>query len=445
MINLQHKKITIIGGKRSGIALAELIMKNGGRAKLSENGSRDSLPNEFLGWAETNKLECEFNGHTKKFIQESDVVVLSPGVRIDSMPVEWAKEHKIPVLGEIEFAFQFCQKPVIAVTGSNGKTTTVTLIAQVLKKAGFNAVLCGNVGFPFSRYVHDLRSVDYVVTEVSSFQMESLLPVHSPFRRENNRNGFAFEGFKPFIAVVLNFSQNHLDRHKDIDEYFEAKTKIFQNQTKADFAVLNEQDEKLKKLAPTLKSTLRFFNLKSIADHTTTNPNYLAVMTVAEILGIQREVVLNVFKDFKGVEHRLELVRRLDGIDYINDSKATTVEAAGWALHYMTKPAIMICGGRDKNIEYSVLRPLVRQKVRKMIVIGESKEKLKKVFSDIVAIEEAEDMNEAVLKAQQCAQPGNNVLLSPMCASFDMFKDYEHRGKVFKEIVNKLKSNALVN
>lgn len=427
------------------MALAELIVKNGGRARLSENGSPDSLPNEFLGWAEKNKFDLEFNGHTRKFIQESDVVVLSPGVRIDSMPVEWAKENKIPVLGEIEFAFQFCQKPVIAVTGSNGKTTTATLIEEVLKKAGFNAVLCGNTGFPFSRCVHDLRNVDYVVTEISSFQMESLLPVQSPFRRENNQNGLAFEGFKPLIAVVLNFSQNHLDRHKDIDEYFEAKTKIFQNQSKGDFAVLNEQDERLNGLAPKLKSTVRFFNLKLVVDPERENPNYSAVMTVAEILGIQREKVLNVFRDFKGVEHRLELVRGLDGVNYINDSKATTTEAAGWALQNMAQPTIMICGGRDKNIEYAVLRSLVRQKVKKMIVIGEAKEKLKKAFSDMVAVDEAEDMSEAVLKAQQHAQSGDNVLLSPMCASFDMFKDYEHRGKVFKEIVNKLKSNVLVN
>ncbi len=445
MFDLQHKRITIIGGKRSGMALAELLVKKGARPRLSENGTEDSLPSDFLSWAKKHHVELEFNGHTEKFIQESDVIVLSPGVRIDAWPVQWAKARGIPILGEIEFAFQFCHKPVIAVTGSNGKTTTVTLIEQVLKKAGFNAVLCGNVGIPFSRCVQDLSGVDYVVLEISSFQMESLLPIQSHFRWENNPDGFTFKEFKPFVAVVLNFSQNHLDRHKDMEEYFEAKTKIFQNQSKDDFAVLNKQDAKLNALAQKLNSAVRFFNLESLNNQMSINPNYSAVMIVADILGIGQETVHNVFKDFKGVEHRLELVRCLDGVDYINDSKATTAEATGWALENMKQPTIMICGGRDKNIDYSVLQPLVEKKIKKMIVLGEAKDKLKKVFRDIVEVHEAQDMKEAIFKAQQMAEPGNNILLSPMCASFDMFKDYEHRGQVFKEIVNNLESSELVN
>ncbi len=440
MFNLQGKTITIVGGKRSGMALAKLILEHQGHPKLSEHGPRESLTEEFLSWAEQNKVALEFKGHTPEFIQNSDVIVLSPGVSINSTPVEWAREKNIPILGEIEFAFQFCNKPVIAVTGSNGKTTTVTLISEVIKKAGYNVVLCGNVGAPFSSFVGNLNNVDYVVAEVSSFQMESLLAIGSPFRRENNRNGFG--GFKPFVAVVLNFSQNHLDRHKDLQEYFEAKIKIFQNQTKAEFAVLNEQDERLRKLAPTLDGNVAFFNQKKSPDPIVTNPNYLAVLKVAEILNIPREKALNVLKEFKGVEHRLELVRTLDGVNYINDSKATTAEAGGWALRNMDKPTIMICGGKDKGIDYSGLRDLAKQKLKKMIVIGEAKEKMKKTFSDVISVEEAVDMKDAVLKAQKLAREGNNVLLSPMCASFDMFKDYEHRGKVFKEIVNNLNSQS---
>ena len=440
MFNLEGKKITIIGGKRSGMALVKLIIRRGGKAKLSENGPEKSLTDEFLSWADKNKVALEFNGHTKEFIQDSSVIVMSPGVRLDSKPVEWAREKDIPVLGEIEFAFQFCHKPVIAVTGSNGKTTTVSLISEVLKKAGYKAVLCGNVGSPFANYVLDLKEVDYVVVEVSSFQMESLLTPDSPYRRENNKGDLTFVGFKPFIAVVLNFSQNHLDRHKDIDEYFEAKMKIFQNQTIKEFAVLNEQDERLRKIASHLKSSVKFFNQRDRHDGELTNPNYSAVMTVAEILGIKREIVLNVFKEFKGVEHRLELVRTLDGVDYINDSKATTAEAVGWALKNMTRPTIIICGGRDKNIEFSVLKDLIRQKVKKMIVIGEAKEKLKRVFGEVISVDEAQDMKDAIVQAQHSAKKGDSILLSPMCTSFDMFRDYEHRGKVFKEIVNGLVS-----
>lgn len=440
MSNFQGKKITIIGGKRSGMALARLILEKKGIAKISENGPSGSLPEEFLNWAKQQQVALEFDGHTKAFIEDSDVVVLSPGVRIDAEPVQWAKQKNIPVLGEIEFAFQFCDKPVIAVTGSNGKTTTVTLISEVIKKAGYQTVLCGNVGSPFSGYVGHLKDIDYVVLEVSSFQMESLLHPTINFCIENSESDFSFKGFKPYIAVVLNVSENHLDRHKDFQEYFDAKTRIFQNQTRSEFAVMNEQDERLKKLAPQLNASVKFFNQSKNDQPNVLNPNFSAVLTVAEILKIPQEIPIKIFKEFKGVEHRLELARVLDNVQYINDSKATTAEAARWALNNMDRPTIMICGGRDKHIDFSVLRQLVQNKVKKMIVIGEAKEKIKNIFSDLIIIEEADDLKDAVLKAQASAQEGDNILLSPMCTSFDMFKDYEHRGKVFKEIVQGLMS-----
>jgi UDP-N-acetylmuramoylalanine--D-glutamate ligase len=441
MLNLKNKKITILGGKRSGMALAKLIQTIGGESGISEQGPRNSLPNEFLLWAEKNRVRLEFDGHTKGFIQHSDVVVLSPGVRLDSEPVRWAKEKNIPVLGEIEFAFQFCNKPVIAVTGSNGKTTTVTLIHKIIQEAGKKACLCGNVGVPFSDYVLNLSEMDYVVLEISSFQLESMLDTGSSFRQENAKNDFSFKGFEPHVGVILNFSQNHLDRHKDLNEYFEAKTRMFMNQTTEDYAVLNFQNESLKKKAASLKSQVRFFNQKEEKD--ITNPNYLAVTEVAQILGISRATCLQVFNNFKGVEHRLEVVRELDGVEYINDSKATTAEAGGWALKNMAKPTILICGGRDKNIQFSVLHDLVKEKVKKMIVIGEAKEKLKATFHDVVPIYEADSLESAVALGKELAQKGDAVLLSPMCASFDMFKDYEHRGKTFKEIVNRLKHSSL--
>jgi UDP-N-acetylmuramoylalanine--D-glutamate ligase len=340
-------------------------------------------------------------------------------VRLDAAPAQWASEHGIEVMGEVEFAFRLCPCPVVAITGSNGKTTTTTVIAQILKAAGHGVCLCGNIGSPFSKYVLDLTPGDIVVLEISSFQLEST--VH----------------FRPHVAVWTNFSQNHLDRHKDLDEYFQAKCKIFANQGPGDFAVLNFQDTRHRELFPRLKAKVRFFNT---ADKPTgvDNPNYLAAMQAAYAFGVGQEACLKTFSEFKGVEHRLEFVRDIKGVDFINDSKSTTVEAGRWALERAHKPIVMICGGLDKHLDYSVLKPLVAQKVKHMIAIGQAREIMRSTFSDVVALEMSTSLEAAVKTARLVAKSGECVLFSPMCASFDMFKDYEDRGRVFKEIVNNL-------
>lgn len=439
MMDLTDKKITILGGQRSGMALARLASRLKGKAKISEQRSVDSLPREFRDWASQNHVDLEFNGHTPGFVEDSDILVLSPGVSIHSAPVQWARSRNIPVLGEIEFAAQFCSKPIIAVTGSNGKTTVVTLISEVLTRAGYKARLCGNVGYPFSEYVLDLADQDYVVLEVSSFQMESLLDPSSEFRKSSANGGLQFKGFKPYIAVILNFSQNHLDRHQDLQEYLEAKKRIFINQDDQDHAILNAGDPYLKDLPSQLKARVSHFDPRRISpDGGRVNPNFLVVTEVARILGVDRGICEEVFQRFKGVEHRLEWVRRLNGVDFINDSKATTAQAAIWALESLESPVLMICGGKDKNIDFSVVTDLARQKVKKMFVIGEAKKKLARTFDGVIAVEECDTLENAVRRARGNAGQGDCVLLSPMCASFDMFSDYEQRGRVFKEIVNKL-------
>lgn len=429
MLNLKGKTVTIIGAKRSGLALARLILRLDGKAKISDSLSREKMPSQDLDWLLEQDIKLENGGHTREFLKGSDFLVLSPGVRFDSDVVRWAKDMNIPVFGEIEFAYQFCQSPVIAVTGSNGKTTVVTLINKILTQAGFNSRLCGNVGYPFSDYCLDKN--DYFVLELSSFQLESLFDKADPLRKDGT-----VIGFRPLIAVLLNFSQNHLDRHKDIQEYFDAKTRIFYNQGKNDHAVLNYQNQMIRTLEGKINSDIRWFNTEK--DFSGPNPNYLAVQQVAEILNISQDVFLDVINNFKGVEHRLELVRTLDGIDFINDSKSTTAEAGRWALTQMKSPVMMICGGRDKNIDFTVLSELVREKVKKMFVIGEAKEKIKNSFRGLIQIEECNELEDAVRSAKQQADQGDCVLLSPMCTSFDMFKDYEDRGRVYKSIVNKL-------
>ncbi len=429
MIDLTNKTVTIVGAQKSGVALSRLVLRFKGRPKVTDQREENEFVGELIEQFRKENILLELGGHTQEFIEESDVLVLSPGVKIDSQCVQWAMNKRILVLGEIEFASQFCNKPIIAVTGSNGKTTVVHLIRDVIKATGKTPCLCGNVGFPFSEYVMNLKGIDYVVLEVSSFQMESLL---APETRPSFINGF-----KPAIAVLLNFNQNHLDRHKNLQEYFDAKKKIFLNQDSEDYAILNFNSDRMQGLKSELRSQVRFFN--DPADWTEiVNPNHKAVMEVAKILGISQALCYQVFDHFSGVEHRMESIRTIEGVEYINDSKATTAEAVGWALNNTLKPIHLICGGKDKNIDFSILNDLVRRKVKKIFAIGEAQHKVKATFESIVAIEECSDLQDAVMRARTNAVSGDCVLLSPMCASFDMFANFEERGKVFKEIINSL-------
>ena len=417
--DIKHKKVTIIGAARSGIAVANAVLRLGGYPKISESKPLDGFSAQLKELSDPVRVSIEAGGHTQAFVQDSDYVVLSPGVRLDVLPVQWAKERPIEVMGEVEFAFRLCPCPVVAVTGSNGKTTTSTVIAEVLKNAGRPVCLCGNIGSPFSKHVLDLKPSDTVVLEISSFQLEST--IH----------------FKPHVAVWTNFSQNHLDRHKDLEEYFQAKCKIFANQERHDFAVLNYAQSEHRQLAEPLKARVFFFNTYD-KPAGVDNPNYLAAMETARALGLSDEICLKTFLEFKGVEHRLEFVRNLKGVDFINDSKSTTVEAGRWALERSLKPTVMICGGLDKHLDYSPLKSLVAQKVKYMLAIGQARDIMKSTFSDVVNVDTFTSLEEAVKAAQEIAKSGECVLLSPMCASFDMIKDYEHRGEVFKEIVNGL-------
>ncbi len=423
MRDFQGKKVAIIGAGRSGQAAAFLIARLKGKVCISESGPQETLPAEFQSWIKEHQIESQFNGHTQDFIENNDLLVLSPGVKIDAEPVEWARKKGILVIGEIELAYRFCPCPIIAVTGSNGKTTVVTLITEMLQKAGKKVQLCGNVGSAFSQYVLDLQSIDYVILEISSFQLETI------------------KYFKPHVAVFLNFSQNHLDRHKDLQEYLAAKKRIFLNQDQKDYAILNAKDETLMNLGYEIHAKVLYFNSsEQLITSPIKNPNYLAAQTAVSVLGVSPQICQKVFQSFQGVEHRMERVRTMDGVEYINDSKSTTAEATRWALETLQKPVILICGGKDKNIDFSVLQDLIRKKVKSMVVIGEAKTKLKQTFDTIVHVQVCHKLDEAVEWARDYAKQGDCILLSPMCASFDMFKNFEERGKIFKEIVNSLYS-----
>lgn len=431
-MDIADQAITILGAQRSGFSLAKLVKRLKGKPRISDISRRENIGKDFLKWLEVNAFEHEFGDHTKEFIQRSDMVILSPGVSIKSEPVSWAIEHDIPVFGEIEFSYQFCTKPIIAVTGSNGKTTVSILIDKILKEAGYKSCLCGNVGWPFSDYCLNSNDKDYVVLEVSSFQLESLMDE----KRKSSNVRFSWKGFKPFVAVFLNLSENHLDRHEDLAEYFKAKKKIFLNQDSHDYAVLNGQDQWTRRLSSDINSQIVYFNESHERFY---NLNHSAVLTVGKILNIDERICQKVFRDFKGVEHRLEWIDQIEGIDFVNDSKSTTVEASRWALSQIDQPIMMICGGRDKNIDFTLLSDLIKEKVQKIFVIGEAKDKIRQAFDQVTKVEECDELENAVYKARKEAHKGDCVILSPMCTSFDMFKDFEERGRQFKEIVDKLR------
>ena len=410
----KNKKVIIAGLARSGLACANLLHDLGARVSVTDNQDSDATRLN-ASKLKSNNIKFELGRHQPEFLKENELLVISPGVPNEALPIVWAKQSGMPVISEIELAWMLCPATVVAVTGSNGKTTVTTLIGRILAAGGKNVFTCGNIGNPFAGEVEKMREGDFVSLEVSSFQLENI------------------QKFKPKIAVVLNFSPNHLDRYKNIREYLEAKKRIFMNQDKSDYLVLNCDDPVLKGLAKEALSQVATFTKEEKF-----NPNQSAVLAVGSILGIERKLILDIFKDFKGIEHRMEYAAEINKIKFINDSKSTTVDSAMWALGNIEGPVIMIAGGKHKGVDYGVIEDLARKKVRNLILIGEAKERIRSALGEFLPTEEAVNLEEAVEKAYKKAKPGDCVLFSPMCSSFDMFLNYEERGRVFKRAVQDL-------
>ncbi len=419
--NYKGKKVTVVGLARSGVAAARLLSNLGSEVYVTDSAGNEKLKG-IAGDLKSRGIFVEIGKHSIDFIRNKDLVVTSPGVSSKSQPLLWADELKVPVVSEIELSWSVCPATVIAITGTNGKTTVTTLVAKVLEAAGRKVWTLGNIGKPFSQEVMSMHSDDFVSLEVSSFQLEKIA------------------AFKPKVSVILNFTCDHLDRYKDMLEYLTAKKRIFMNQTREDYLVLNYDDPVLRDLAKETKANVIFFNASSKSQDAgrNLNPNHYAVMAVAKIFGISEDSCKEVFQNFKGVEHRLEQVRIINNIEFINDSKATNVDSVVWALNNMQKPVILIAGGRDKNSDYRAISDLIKQKVKLIVLIGEAKEKIRAAFLGLLPIAEASSLEEAIKESFRRAQSGDCVLLSPMCASFDCFENYEHRGMFFKEVVNKL-------
>jgi UDP-N-acetylmuramoylalanine--D-glutamate ligase len=417
MINqhlFKNKSITVVGLGRSGFACAKLLYDIGARVSITDKNDNHQVMSRAHQLPSA--IRQELGKHTLQFIRKSDLIVVSPGVDGRSQPIFWSKEFGIPVIGEIECAWRLCPAQIIAVTGTNGKTTTTTLVGRVLEAAGKRTFILGNIGNPFSAQVSNIESNDFVSLEISSFQLETIT------------------SFKPKISVILNFTPDHLDRYPNASEYFSVKSRIFMNQNASDYLVLNRDDLLVRELAKKSKAKVVYFdgNMHS-------NLNFAAVEAVASILRIDADLCKEVFRIFRGLPHRLERTAEIKSREFINDSKATNPEATAFALRNISRPIILIAGGRDKGLDFTIIKDLICQRTKGLILLGEARDKIKQVFKTQLPVKDASDLTQAVKFAFTQSQAGDTILLSPMCSSFDMFRDYEHRGEVFKEAVRRLK------
>ncbi len=447
MTDFRGKKVAVVGLGKSGLAACRLLRKKGAELFVSEAMENDSLRKE----AEALRAEgvfVELGGHTRETIKGKDFVVMSPGVSPQAPPFQWAREEGIPVLSEIELGYLFCKGKIIAVTGSNGKSTTVSLIGKMLEEGGKRAWVCGNIGNPFCDFVEGISPEDWVVLEVSSFQLE-----------ECHR-------FRPHIAVVLNVSPNHLDRHPSLGDYITAKSRIFQSQGEDDYAILNAEDAVVRGFGKNRLSRRRSFsrigkvegvylkhrdlflregekekkictleNFRLPGAHN--EENALAAVLAAHLAGVFPEAIQKALDTFEGLPHRLEYVTEIRGVRFVNDSKSTTVFSTLRALEACSSPIFLIVGGRGKNEDFHAFKGPLLNKVKRFILIGEAKEKIRAVLTKRQTFFSS-TLEEAVRLAFQEAKEEETVLLSPMCASFDMFHDFEERGDFFKRIVGGL-------
>ncbi len=445
---IKSARVSVLGAARSGMSVAKLLKSQGSIVFMSDKKAKEEAAQE-IKTLESLGVEYEFGAHTDR-IFDADFIVISPGVPSNSNLVQHALKVGLSVYSEVEAASWFCRAPIVAITGSNGKTTSTTLVGKIFENAGFKTIVAGNIGFPFSDYVLDTDKKSVAVVEVSSFQLDHI------------------DTFKPKAAVLLNITPDHLDRYENYQAYMNSKFKIFMNQTDSDFAIYNHDDEAVDKYCSELNTTRLPFSVKGrtsagafveggkiflveegrqdlLIDANEIKIrgihnlyNSAASALAARSLGVSSKVIAETLREFPGVEHRLEPVRELDGVRYINDSKATNVDAVWYALGSFDSPIVLLAGGKDKGNDYSPLFDLVKKKVPAMILIGQAAPKMLKEFADKTKCVMASSMEDAVSKARAEAKPGYIVLLSPACASFDMFHDYEHRGREFKRLVMEL-------
>ncbi len=447
-IELAGKQVLVVGLARTGVATALFCAARGARVTATEERPESQIP-ETAAKLRAAGVTLELGGHgTQTFVQQ-DLIIPSPGVSPLMPALAAAHSLGIPVWSEIELAWRFLRGRLICITGSNGKTTTTSLVGHILETAGLPVQVAGNIGTPLISRVDVSSDSAFTVVEASSFQLESI------------------SAFRPDVAVLLNLTQDHLDRHGSFEEYGRAKARIFENQTEDDAAIVNADDAAAAQYAPSRPQVFWFSRQKRVAsgcflrddeivfrqDGSETVllrlrdiglrgghnvENVLAAAAAATIVGIEPGLIAEGVRSFAGVEHRIEFVVAISGVEYFNDSKATNVDATLKALDAFPGNVLVILGGKDKGCDYAILRDALRRHARMALLIGSAADKIESQISGIVPIERAGTMARAVEVAAEHARPGDIVLLAPACASFDQFENYEHRGRVFKQLVRDL-------
>jgi UDP-N-acetylmuramoylalanine--D-glutamate ligase len=449
-MELKNKRVLVVGLGKSGIAAARFLKARGAQVTVSDIRPAGLIA-ELPALLDAG-IMVETGSHGILTFRRQDLIVVSPGVPSNTPEVSTVRALGIPIIGELELGAEFLQGEIVATTGSNGKTTTTMLIGEILKASGKPTLVGGNIGRPVVDMVGESTPESWSVLEVSSFQLETI------------------ENFHPRIALVLNITPDHLDRHGSFEVYAAAKTRITENQTAEDFLILNAEDEPTKLVAAKSKAQVYWFGprrqvkqgafvhgesilfrakeggeiepIMPVAEIPLAGAhnveNVLAAVCTARLAGVDAQTIREAVTAFHAVEHRLEFVREVAGVRWFNDSKATNVDATAKAIEAFPGGIWLILGGKDKDSDYSTLSPLLRARAKAVITIGSAAEKIESQLAGVVKIERAETMERAVAWARQEAKGGDVVLLAPACSSFDQFENYEHRGRVFKQLVGAL-------
>ena len=455
LVELKGKKVLVVGLGVSGFAAALFLRRRGAQVTVSDLRSAEALAKHIPALLDAG-VNVEAGGHGHATFRRQDLIVLSPGVAPNTPEMDEARTFKIPIIGEVELASLFLQTEILAITGSNGKTTTTTLAGQILKAGGLTTQVGGNIGVPAIELTEtpENRPGAWSVLELSSFQLETV------------------DTFRPKIAVLLNLTPDHLDRHGSLENYAAAKERMFARQTAADFLVLNGDDPRVQQAASRAHSQVYWFSRTKIVRQgacvhqgvivfrasemgtsgtATLEPivpvadiplkgahnveNVLAAVCAGRLAGVEAEAIAQTVRGFRAVEHRLEFVATVRGVDYYNDSKATNVDSTMKAIESFPGRIHLILGGKDKKSDYTTLRPLLTERVKRVYTIGAAAEKIEAHIAGAVEVVHAETLPTAVARAHDAAEAGDVVLLAPACSSFDQFANYEQRGQAFKQLV----------
>ena len=448
-MNLSGQRILVIGLGKTGIASARFLAGKGAVVLVTDEKPLSELKDAISGLGNA-YANCEFCKYDPEILARVDMIIPSPGVPPSNILLVEAVNKKIPILSEIELAYRFLKPPMIAITGTNGKTTTTTLIGKLLARGGKKAFVGGNIGNPLIGYVDTKQDDDYAVVEVSSFQLQWI------------------QYFHPFISILLNTTCDHVNYHGSFEAYRMTKERIFENQEKSDLAILNADEPRSSVLAKNMSSKVQFFSTSmnvtkgmyldhdTLIHYTTGNDrevypldmikipglhnveNVMASIMAARECGCSPGNIISAIADFKGISHRIEFTCEKNGVAFYDDSKGTNVGAVVRALETFSRPIILLLGGRDKEGDFETLSPLVREKVKELVLFGEARDRINDLIGGIVKTSKATTLKEAIEIAYHNSSPGDVVLLSPGCASFDEFSNYKERGRFFKDAVKNL-------